>query len=1021
MFKGQKTLAALAVSLLFTAPVYAADEGSGEIHFKGEVIEAPCEIHQDDIDKEVELGQVTTSHINQSHHSDAVAVDLRLVNCDLENSSNGSGGKISKVAVTFDSSAKTTGADPILNNTSTGEATGVGVRLMNKDQSNIVLGTATPDIDLAPTSSEQTLNFFAWMEQIDQATPVTPGAVTANATYVLDYNLAALSPPFIKYLSGMDTVNIYRLSFVSCLVVAMPCALAVEFNLNVLDKSMRDRIDISLLKEKGVIAPGEYFVSVAVNNNQISNGQKINWHKNDDKTIPCINDLLVDKFGLKPEVRQSLPLINQCVDFSSRPEMLFNFDQANQQLNITIPQAWLAWHSENWTPPSTWKEGVAGVLMDYNLFASSYRPQDGSSSTNLNAYGTAGINTGAWRLRSDYQLNQTDSDDNHEQSGEISRTYLFRPLPQLGSKLTLGETDFSSNIFDGFSYTGAALASDDRMLPWELRGYAPQISGIAQTNATVTISQSGRVIYQKKVPPGPFIIDDLNQSVQGTLDVKVTEEDGRVNNFQVSAASTPFLTRQGQVRYKLAAGQPRPSMSHQTENETFFSNEVSWGMLSNTSLYGGLLLSGDDYHSAAIGIGQNMLWLGALSFDVTWASSHFDTQQDERGLSYRFNYSKQVDATNSTISLAAYRFSDRHFHSYANYLDHKYNDSDAQDEKQTISLSVGQPITPLNLNLYANLLHQTWWNADASTTANITAGFNVDIGDWRDISISTSFNTTHYEDKDRDNQIYLSISLPFGNGGRVGYDMQNSSHSTTHRMSWNDTLDERNSWGMSAGLQSDRPDNGAQVSGNYQHLSSAGEWDISGTYAANDYSSVSSSWSGSFTATQYGAAFHRRSSTNEPRLMVSTDGVADIPVQGNLDYTNHFGIAVVPVISSYQPSTVAVNMNDLPDGVTVAENVIKETWIEGAIGYKSLASRSGKDVNVIIRNASGQFPPLGADIRQDDSGISVGMVGEKGHAWLSGVAENQKFTVVWGDSQHCSLHLPEHMEDTANRLILPCH
>ena len=92
-----------------------------------------------------------------------------------------------KVAVTFDSSAKTTGADPILNNTSTGEATGVGVRLMNKDQSNIVLGTATPDIDLAPTSSEQTLNFFAWMEQIDQATPVTPGAVTANATYVLDY------------------------------------------------------------------------------------------------------------------------------------------------------------------------------------------------------------------------------------------------------------------------------------------------------------------------------------------------------------------------------------------------------------------------------------------------------------------------------------------------------------------------------------------------------------------------------------------------------------------------------------------------------------------------------------------------------------------------------------------------------------------------------------------------------------------------------------------------------------------
>lgn len=40
-------------------------------------------------------------------------------------------------------------------------------------------------------------------------------------------------------------------------------------------------------------------------------------------------------------------------------------------------------------------------------------------------------------------------------------------------------------------------------------------------------------------------------------------------------------------------------------------------MLSNTSLYGGMLLAGDDYRSGALGIGQNMLWLGALSFDMT--------------------------------------------------------------------------------------------------------------------------------------------------------------------------------------------------------------------------------------------------------------------------------------------------------------------------------------------------------------------------------------------------------------------
>ncbi|HAI0071957.1 TPA: type 1 fimbrial protein [Escherichia coli] len=166
MFKGQKTLAALAISLLFASPVFAADEGSGEIHFKGEV---------------------TTSHINREHHSEKKPVNIRLINCDIAGWDDGKGGMVSKVGVTFDSTAKTTGATPLLSNISAGEATGVGVRLMNKDESFVVLGTEAPSIDLLASSTEQTLNFFAWMEQMDNAVSVTAGAVTANATYVLDY------------------------------------------------------------------------------------------------------------------------------------------------------------------------------------------------------------------------------------------------------------------------------------------------------------------------------------------------------------------------------------------------------------------------------------------------------------------------------------------------------------------------------------------------------------------------------------------------------------------------------------------------------------------------------------------------------------------------------------------------------------------------------------------------------------------------------------------------------------------
>ena len=142
------------------------------------------------------------------------------------------------------------------------------------------------------------------------------------------------------------------------------------------------------------------------------------------------------------------------------------------------------------------------------------------------------------------------------------------------------------------------------MLPWSLRGYAPQITGLAQTNATVTVSPADRVIYQSNVPPGPFVIQDLNQSVQGTLDVKVTEEDGRVSTFRF-LRNRCLLTRKGQVRYKLAAGKARKDASHDVEDNAFMSGEFSGDAVTNL-LYGGTLADGDRYRSVAVGIGQNM-------------------------------------------------------------------------------------------------------------------------------------------------------------------------------------------------------------------------------------------------------------------------------------------------------------------------------------------------------------------------------------------------------------------------------
>lgn len=156
-------------------------------------------------------------------------------------------------------------------------------------------------------------------------------------------------------------------------------------------------------------------------------------------------------------------------------------------------------------------------------------------------------------MRADWQTNYQhtrSNDDDDEFSGdetqkkwEWSRYYAWRALPSLKAKLALGEDYLRSDIFDGFNYVGGSVSTDDQMLPPNLRGYAPDISGVAHTTAKVTVSQMGRVIYETQVPAGPFRIQDLGDSVSGTLHIRIEEQNGQVQEYDISTASMPYLTR----------------------------------------------------------------------------------------------------------------------------------------------------------------------------------------------------------------------------------------------------------------------------------------------------------------------------------------------------------------------------------------------------------------------------------------------------------------------------------------------
>ncbi len=181
-------------------------------------------------------------------------------------------------------------------------------------------------------------------------------------------------------------------------------------------------------------------------------------------------------------------------------------DLSTSSLNINVPQYYLEQIYENWDPPSRWDHGISALLFDYNINgAINDSLEQDQTSSSLSGNGVAGINLGAWRFRGEWQsqINRTTGEQKTTQHNfDWNRIYAYRAIAALQAKLTLGEDFLNSGVFDAFKFIGLGLQSDLNMLPPNLRGYAPEIVGTAKTNATITIRQQGRVIYETQVAQG---------------------------------------------------------------------------------------------------------------------------------------------------------------------------------------------------------------------------------------------------------------------------------------------------------------------------------------------------------------------------------------------------------------------------------------------------------------------------------------------------------------------------------------
>ncbi|CAI2795397.1 MULTISPECIES: outer membrane usher protein [Pseudomonas] len=806
----------------------------------------------------------------------------------------------------------------------------------------------------------------------------------------------------------------------------------IEFNTDVLDLNDRTNIDLSQFARSGFILPGTYSMVVQINTQAIAE-QSVAFYPPDDDpkgSEACLSPELVEQLGLKTSGAAKLTWWNggRCLDITGLPGMEVSGDLATSTLNISLPQAYLEYSAINWDPPSRWDEGVPGLLVDYNMTAQSSYQKDERNRNNFSGNGTLGANAGAWRLRADWQGRVESGRERSykDQKLEWSRYYAYRAVPALKARLVVGEDYLYSDLFDSFRFTGASLNSDESQLPPNLRGYAPEVVGVAKTNAKVVISQKGRVLYETLVAAGPFRIQDLRDAVSGTLDVRVEEQDGSVRSFQIDTAGVPYLTRPGQVRYKLATGRPS-NLQYGADGDFFGTGEFSWGVSNGWSLFGGGMTD-NNYRAVSVGAGRDLLAFGAISLDVTQSRAEL-WNETLSGKSYRLQYSKHFEQYDSQVTFAGYRFSEKNFLSMSEYLDARHyglngelsSRSELTDgwkpiggSKALYTATVNKQFRDLGATVYASYSKQTYWERPATQRWNMSVSRYFSVGSVKNMSLSLNlYRSQEYSHKD--NGVALTVSLPLGRSGTLSLDANRAAGENNFSTRYSDRFDERNSYQLSAGDTS--------ASGYLSHIGDQADIDLSVSTQEGNYSSLGVSARGGGTLTPYGGALHRSSSTGGTRLMVDTGGVPDVPVRayGTPTRTNAFGKAVISDIGSYQRTAASVDLENLPGNVEATQSVTQLTLTEGAIGYRSLEVIAGEKAMAVLRLQDGSSPPFGAtvkNLKQQDTGI----VNDGGNVYLSGIQAGKQMIVSWGGSEQCVLTLPAILPADAltNALELSC-
>ncbi|BEO69134.1 fimbrial usher protein (plasmid) [Serratia marcescens] len=788
------------------------------------------------------------------------------------------------------------------------------------------------------------------------------------------------------------------------------------FDPALLREALPSQFSVDYAATEPYFQPGNYDVDLYLNG-KFQSSTSLKLTKSKGNISICLPGKFYKAFAIRAYYLSSIPM-NECSNPTYiLPGVSINVSIASLRVDITIPQALLETHPNDYIATENLTAGSTMGFFNYNAsqFYSNYKNNEHFESTYLGLNG--GMNIGMWRFRQ--QGNFTH--DEYNNRWKSARIWLQRTLPSIRSEVSLGELFSSGNLFNSLSYRGGSLVSDVRMQPDSLRGYAPEVRGVANSNARVSIWQGKQQIYQTTVPAGPFVINNLSPvSFGGYLNVEVQESDGSRHHFSVPYAVLPDSLRPGRTDFSLSMGKVRDYSSF----NNFYEMTVMHGLANALTMNGGLRL-GEGYHSLLAG-GVFASELGAIGFNAAFSSADLTSGESSQGWRYELNYSRTFEPTSSTLTFAGYQYSTQGYRDLSdvislnnNYIPLANNTNSEYMQRNRLQVTLNQPIegwgsfyvSASRQNYYGNRSRNTQFQMGYSTVLPRNISMNMTLSRQYTVfaynnhflpQFSRLINESEYR---KNTQFQINFSVPLGTASESPYLTLGGNNDSGSGSRYNASLSGmmgEGRFGYSLNINRDQRQHDTTFSGSLNQKTAL--MNLAGTASkSSQFSQMSVNAMGAAVVHSGGVTFGNYLS--DSFALIEAKGAKGARVMaGQGVEIDRNGYALVPSLSPYHYNTIALDSNGSDSQVEVQSSQKTIAPYAGAMVKVKFRTLRGYPVMMKISTNRKQSVPIGSDVI-DMEGNILGSVGQGGNAYLRLNGTKGIINVVWGNgkAQSCKI------------------